>query len=171
MRALILIIFFFLLANCKAKGFIPNEHKSKIGITECPQDGICTIELLKNKSLNYLKGTLGELYVEVVDGNMLVLKFEYKRNEIPNTADGSYVEQVYVQIDKENLEMQESDLRKTNIVFGRFCYCKGQSGHYKIKNGTLTIKRVKDKTYHLMLDFTIDEVPQIISKIEETFTL
>jgi hypothetical protein len=166
-----LIIFFFLLANCRAKESIPNGHKYKNRITECPQDGTCKTELLKNKSLKYSRGSLGELYIEVVDSNLLVLKFEYKRNQIPSTADSNYVEQVYVQIDNENLETQESDLRKTNIIFARFCYCKGQTGYYKIKNGTLTIKRVKDKTYHLILDFTLEEVPQIISKIEETFTL
>lgn len=171
MRALVLLLFISFLTNCKAKSHIQDEQKLELDATECPRDGTCSFDILKNKNLKESKGTLGELYVRVVDGNKIVLKFEYKRNEIPGTVDGHYIEQVFIEIDKNNLEMQESVLKETNIMFARFCYCKGQTGYYKIKMGTLTIKKIKDNTYHLVLDFTIEEVPQIISRIEETLTL
>jgi hypothetical protein len=46
------------------------------------------------------------------------------------------------------------------MLFGRFCYCKGQAGNFKVKNGNLKI--TKDK---IDLDFEIKEVPQIIKNI------
>jgi hypothetical protein len=53
------------------------------------------------------------------------------------------------------------------MLFGRFCFCKGQTGYYKVEQGTLNLiykKNVVDFT----LDFTVTKVPQIIKSIKAT---
>ena len=116
---------------------------------------------------------MGSYYTEVVEGGGYVFKFEYKRNEIPDTVDGHYIEQVFIELNEENLELQlrDSELKKANIMFARYCYCKGQTGFYRISQGNLSIKKTADKTYQLKLDFSQNEVPQIITQIQEVFSL
>jgi hypothetical protein len=48
--------------------------------------------------------------------------------------------------------------------FGRFCFCRGQTGYYKVEEGKLNLKKTND-TIALNLDFTITKVPQIIKTI------
>ena len=50
------------------------------------------------------------------------------------------------------------------MLFGRFCFCRGATGYYKVKEGNLKLKKINE-TYQLDFDFKINEVPQIISKI------
>ena len=54
------------------------------------------------------------------------------------------------------------------LLFGRFCFCRGQTGYYKISHRDLSITK-KSNVQTVDLDFKIDEVPQIIKHI--TFTL
>ncbi|MDU8886784.1 hypothetical protein RXV94_11480 [Yeosuana sp. MJ-SS3] len=141
--------------------------------TQCPEDGNCTFEVLENKSLEKLKGSLGESYYKVVEGKNLLLRFQYERNQIPNTVDGHYIEQVFVELDKNNLEVELNSVnsKKIRVVFARFCYCKGQTGYYDIDKGSLIIKKVEGNKYQLDFYFKITEVPQIITEIHEIFTL
>ena len=50
------------------------------------------------------------------------------------------------------------------MLFGRYCFCRGQTGLYRVKKGNLQIVSLNDNI-HFNLDFTIDEVPQIIKNI------
>jgi len=159
--------------GCKVKQGSFNHNQEQMVTTQCPEDGHCSFEVLENKSLKKLKSSLGELYYEVVEGKNVLLKFQYERKQIPNTVDGHYIEQVFIQLDKNNIVLDLAGMKLENVeaTFARFCYCKGSTGYYKIKDGNLSIRKIDDKNYTLDYSFKISEVPQIIIEIHELFTL
>jgi len=173
MKYLMVLFFSVVTLNCKPKQAAIIDNLQNVLTTNCPDDGTCTFEVLKNKSLNILKTDLEETYTDITDGQSHVLKFEYRRNEIANTADGQYIEQVFIELNPNNLEVElkDSEFKKAKVMFARLCYCKGQTGFYEISQGNLLIKKVANKTYRLVLDFKQDEVPQIITAINEEFSL
>jgi len=173
MRCLYLILFSAILVSCKTKYDVLVENKETFSQTECPNDGTCTIELMPNKSIKMLYDSLGTLYTEIINGKSIVLKFEYKRNEIPNTMDSQYIEQIFMELDPNNLsmELRDSGLKRVNLIFARFCYCKGQTGYYKVRKGNLVLKKEEDTTYRLHLTFEVDEVPQKITEIGQVLNL
>ncbi|MEJ2112303.1 MAG: hypothetical protein P8X62_00855 [Flavobacteriaceae bacterium] len=159
--------------SCKAKKDSATHNLEHSFTTECPEDGECTFEVLQNKSFKELEGGLGELYYEVAEGKHTLLKFQYERNQIPNTLDGHYIEQIFILLDKNNLELELKDkiLQNVKATFARFCYCKGSTGYYKINDGNLSIKKIDDEKYQFNFSFKVTEVPQIINEIHELFTL
>lgn len=172
MKYLYILISCFLAFSCSAKQKVLTIKETDKTTTYCPEDGVCTFEVLKNKSLKILKDEFGNLYPEIYEGDNIILKFEYKRNEIPNTMDSSYRELIYVELIPDNLiiELENSKLQETNLLFARLCYCRGQTGYYKVKNGKLTIIREGD-SYQFDLEFIVDEIPQIITSINKSFIL
>lgn len=141
--------------------------------TNCPADGKCSLSIQYKKSLNLIEDSWANTYPEIVNGNKVVFTFEYKRNEIPNTADGHYIEQILFELNPENinLELKDQELENVNMLFARFCYCKGQTGYYKVTDGHLKIKKLKNEKYYLSLNFSQDYVPQIMTFIGEIFEL
>ena len=166
------ILICFLISSCNAKQKVLIVKEVDKTISFCPDDGVCTFEVLQNKSLSILKDEFRNLYPKISDGDNIILKFEYKRNEIPNTVDGHYSELIYVELNSNKLiiELENSKLQEVNLLFARLCFCRGQTGYYKVKKGKLSISKENDK-YQFNLEFKIDEVPQIITSINQTFTL
>ena len=172
MKHLYLLIVCFIIISCNAKQKTLLKNETDNTSTICPKDGVCTFEVLQNKSLILLKDGIGELYPDISEGDKIVLKFEYKRNEIPNTVDGNYSELIYVELNPNNLniELENSDLQEVKLLFARLCFCRGQTGYYKVKKGSLFITK-KNENYQFKLEFKIDEVPQIITSINRFFVL
>jgi len=173
MKYLMVLFLSLVIINCKPKQAVISDDLQNMLTTNCPLDGACTFEVLKDKSLKILKTDLEETYAEIREGHLLILKFEYKRNEIPDTIDGQYIEQVFIELNPNNLkvDLKDSELKKAKVMFARFCYCKGQTGYYVVTQGNLSIKKIEDKGYQLNLDFKQDKVPQIITQIHEIFYL
>ncbi len=172
MKHLHLLIVCFIIISCNAKQKTLLKNETNNTSTICPQDGVCTFEVLQNKSLKLLKDGIGKLYPDISEGDKIILKFEYKRNEIPNTVDGNYSELIYVELNQNNLniELENSDLQEAKLLFARLCFCRGQTGYYKVTNGKLSIKK-ESNNYKFNLEFIIDEVPQVITSINESFAL
>ncbi len=169
----IVFIAFFSVYSCKTANENSLNHKRTISITECPSDGTCSFKTSYNKSIKLVNDEFGSAYPIFSDDKSILLTFSYKRNEIPNTADGNYEEIVYIQLDKNNLELnlKDKELKKVNLTFARLCFCRGATGYYSIDNGNLSIKKIDKKTYQVNLYFKATEVPQIINEINETFIL
>ena len=160
----VLLICLLIQLSCKAskeKDLITNL---KPVMTNCPEDGICTFEILKKKSLRVEKDGIGSLYPILLDGKTNVLKFEYKRNEIPNTQDGNYSELIYAE-----LPQKIEDIKLVDNNLSRLCFCRGQTGYYKVSKGQLEISKNNDDSFNFKLNFKVNEVPQIITVIEESF--
>jgi len=142
-------------------------------VSICPDDGQCAFEVLKNKNFNMKTDEFGNGYSEVIDGNNTVLKFEYKKNTTPDVQDGNYSEIIYIEIDSNlsSIQLEGKALSSVKAGFSRLCYCKGQTGTYPIRTGSLSITKLENNSYDLVFNFTVSEVPQIINAITETFEL
>lgn len=137
--------------------------------TLCPTDGKCTVELFRNKSLEIKKDEFGSMYHQIIDSenNTSVIVYHYDKNVAKGLQDGNYREEVIFEIKNSdtNLVLSGKELQTTNMIFGRFCYCKGQTGYYLVEDGTLNLVQ-KDNKVSFSLDFNITKVPQIIKSIK-----
>ena len=166
-----LFLLFLLVFSCASKQNATAIDSIQTNASPCPEDGDCIFEVLSNQSFSIEKDGIGALYPKIVAGNTIILKFEYKRNDIPNTANGQYRELVYLELNRDHLEidLKEDELNNVKALFARLCFCRGQTGYYIINQGQLSIKKLSENQYHLNMRFQIDEVPQVISEINEVF--
>jgi len=171
MRYLYVFYLIICLVSCKTKSELTSTVATEVVNMACPEDGTCSFGILKNKTLLIKTDNLGSIYPEMMDGIHSVLKFEYKKQGNANYADGGYREEIFIELDANNLEIQTVDLKDKKLFFARWCYCKGQTGYYKINQGKLSITKIDDKIFQLRLSFKIEEVPQIINEINHTFSL
>ncbi len=169
MKAFLSIIF-VLFISCKSTQKINQVSKSIMSTENCPNNGVCFLELIPNKSLIFKTDEFGNSYPVISEGEKTILKYTYKKNPIPKTQDSNYTEIVYAELGKTITEfsLNNEDLQTIKLYFGRLCYCKGETGYYPIKNGTFKITLINRKTIKIDFEFNINKVPQIISKINET---
>jgi hypothetical protein len=164
------LIFVIALISCNTKTAITEKITST---RNCPADGICTFEILENQELQLMKDEFGNTFHQLnnIEGKV-ILKFEYKKNQDPQLADDEYTEIIFVQIDKSTnlLELKDESLSDAKVSFARICYCRGATGIYPVERGQLKLTKL-EKQFNLKLAFQIDEVPQIINSIDETFKI
>ncbi len=156
--------------NCQKNNIAKNEAQS-IPLTlnsECPQDGACTVEVLKNKSLEIKTDDLGGIYYQIAAATKTsVVIYRYNRRVEKGLQDGQYKEDIVFEINNSDslISLSGSELQKTKMLFGRHCYCKGQAGYFKLTQGQLTLEQKKNAV-SFQLDFTTNQAPQIIHSIK-----
>lgn len=174
MKFSIAFILVFLLMSCKAQNTKTiTETKEATLKTECPKDGDCSFELFPNSSINLVVREGTSSYTTIEKGNKTVFKFSFKRNVDQQAIDGHYIEEVFAEFDANvsELNLENKELRKVNLILNRICYCKGSYGSYIVLKGQLSLKKIAESTYHLSIDFKVDEVPQVITSINEILIL
>lgn len=150
-----------------------NEDVQK-KLDECPQENTeCTIELFPNKTIEFKKDNIGILYPVLSEGNKTILKYTYHKSSPKNLQDGFYTEIIYAEFDNssDEIELSNKDLQNIKLHFGRFCYCKGQTGYFPITKGSFKSSKIDKHTMMFSIDFEITEVPQIIKNIDATISL
>lgn len=164
---LVLVVFF----SCKSQQESNlSSAKGSYDIT-CPDTGSCELKVLEKTSLKVKEDDFGHTYLKTVPGRSVVLKFEYKKDVESKYEDSSYREEVFIELNANDLETKTVDLKDRKVFFARWCYCKGQTGFYKINDGSLSVSRLNKTNYLLQLDFSVSEVPQIIKRIKQNFSL
>ncbi|SFC99046.1 hypothetical protein [Algibacter pectinivorans] len=161
----------FSLVSCKAKSSLNSAVVSHLEQTVCPENGVCAYQIIENKALNVKTDNLGSVYLEMTDSDNFVVKFEYKKNSSGKHQDSEYREEVFIELNKNKLDFETTNLKFKKLFFARWCYCKGQTGYYKINEGKLSVTTIDKNSYKLHFEFTIPEVPQIINEINYTFSL
>jgi hypothetical protein len=159
----LLLISCFLLLSCASKKTNP-EIAMLNG--ECPKSAECKIELLKNKSMVVKSDAFGGTFYELEDNTMKsVVKYTYSKIVKGNVQDAGYREEIVFEINNGSYNLTQSGeaLQNTKMLFGRFCFCRGQTGYYKVHNGNLSITGSKEKS--VFLNFQVDAVPQITNAI------
>lgn len=151
----------FLSCASKKPGSIPNPVALQLE-SECPKAGTCKIEIFENKKMQVNLDEFGSVYYKLEDDlQKKVVKYSYSKTVKGAIQDAGYREEVVFELDNfENQSFENADLQKTQMLFGRFCYCKGQTGNYKVTTGRLSIRDKKAS-----LSFTVSEVPQLIKNI------
>jgi hypothetical protein len=151
--------------SCKCKKTA--AQTTTVITSECPKDGICSVQISKNKSMDVKKDEFGNMYYTLEENSSKsVVKYTYNRTVKGDIQDANYREEVVFEIenDTENINFSDAALQNTQLLFGRFCFCRGQTGNYKVSQGKLSItKSAKEKA--IDLNFKIDVVPQIIHHV------
>jgi len=162
--AVISLFLFIVLASC---GNRPTAQLDKINLkTTVFKNGKETLALLKNKRLDTLTVN-GHLTYQITDNPTSdVLLFSYEKDMDKVEVDGGLREEVLFEIPKGDLALtfKDSDLQQTKMLFGRYCYCRGQNGIVKINDGTLNLSRKKE-VLHLNLEFHSNSIPQAFDNI------
>lgn len=163
MRKIAILLVFFSVMSCNCKK--ATIQKTAVSITsECPKDGTCTVQLIKNKSIVVKKDEFGSIFYTLEDSDSKnVVQYTYKKTVKGDLQDANYREEIIFELNNQtdNLTLSDAALESTQLLFGRFCFCRGQTGNYKINQGNLTVTdgNVID------LNFKTNEVPQIISHV------
>lgn len=177
---LLLFIFITLSCNSQKNKLVKNdvlEFKSNTNLTNknqtsnCPADGICSIEVLKNKSLVVKTDEIGALYYQIIDNkDTSVILYQYNKKTEAGLQDASYKEEIVFEINNSETNISQSnlDLQRSKMLFGRHCFCKGQAGNFKVTEGNLKLIKNGLKI-DLSLDFKVKQVPQIITSINAIF--
>ena len=166
MKTVFILPIVFLLFNCSAKK--PTELSTvDFSIDNCPADGDCTVELLKNKRLTVKRDGTGATYYQLLDHQGIdVIRYRYTKKTDAELADAGYREEVVFEIDSKHpeIELTDADIQVTQALFGRFCFCR-DAGYYSIVDGQLSVKSRKDE-YRINLNFTVPDVPQTINNLQ-----
>jgi len=168
----LIIILFTSCKPCQKLNFAINNDFF-VKTLDCPENGNCSVELISNKSIEFKQDDFGSSYPVISEGNKTILKYTYSKTPILNTQDSNYTELIYAELNKEisEMELTGKELQNIKLHFGRLCFCKGETGYYAVNNGKFKITKTSKNSIKIALDFKISEVPQIISKIEETISL
>ena len=134
----------------------------------CPEDGDCSFEIMKNSSLEFKYDDTGKLYPAIEEGENMVVKFHYERKPEPNVMDSGYSEYVYIEFnpESEQIILKDKELQSVKMIFGRICYCKGSMGYFPVHEGSLFLFN-RGKTLQLRTSFKVKKVPQIVTHIDE----
>jgi hypothetical protein len=152
-------LFVILLLSCSAKKSAPTVAAL---LSECPKNGTCTVKILNHKSMVVTQDDYGMHYKLEENPQKNVVLYGYSRTVKGDVQDASYREEVVFEVNNDltNCNLSDADLQASKMLFGRFCFCKGQTGYYKVTNGEMAL----DSDKNLSLAFIVSEVPQIIKQ-------
>lgn len=178
MRSFIFLISILTISACKTKvdSINPAENNVKEEIkgleSECPEAGVCTVELFRNKNLIIKEDGTGALYPEIVDGANVVVQYTYSVKGPEGTVDGDYSETIHFEVPPsvEALNLKDADLKNLKLVFGKHCYCKGEAGYYFVEKGNLTVNKSTD-ALSFSLTFEMDHPEHQINTIVSSSSL
>jgi hypothetical protein len=167
---LIPAVLFFTFCSSKKNNVISTEENKPVYKIEsiCPSDGKCTVELLRGKSLEIKTDDIGAIYTQIDDNNETsVIIYQYNRTVKGDIQDANYREEIIFEINNSDtkLKLSDKELQQTKMLFGRFCFCRGQTGYYKIEHGDLDLNQ-NNGAVDFTLDFVNTKVPQIIKSIK-----
>jgi len=176
MKYLCLFFLVLLVVGCKSSQINTSleelNEKHTVLLSNCIDNAVCNIELIPKSNLLIKEDEFKNTYIEFEKGNNTIIKYQLKKNELPNTADSHYSEIIYLEIDNYNksLYLKSEDLQQVKMIYGRLCYCKGSSGYFKVNKGSLKLILSKNKL-SLNANFNVENIPQIVSQINEKISL
>ena len=179
MKTIYILLILFSFASCICKKDTTNSSESKDSIqtktvykpmnSACPENGKCTVEIFRNKSLDVKVDEFGSIYYNQIDNlETSIIVYSYNKNVPKNLQDANYREDIVFEIQNtdKKLFLQNQDLQKTKMLYGRFCFCRGQTGNYKIIDGSLNLTQNNNQV-QFDLEFKNNKVPQLLSTISE----
>lgn len=169
MRLMYICFLFFAMASCdvqksqteREQDLIPPPH------INCPKEGDCTFEVIKNASLNLKTDGVGKLYPEIMEGDKLVIKYHYKKIVDKDLMDAGLSEYVYLEVDpmEQQIILKDKELQKVKMIYGKICHCSG-NGYYQVKEGNLFLFN-RNGNLQIRSAFKVKNIQQVISEIDE----
>ncbi len=176
MKYICLYILVLLVVGCKSSQLNTSleelNEKHTVLLSNCNDNAVCNIEIIPKSNLLIKEDEFKNTYIEFEKGNNTIIKYELKKNKIPNVADAHYSELLFLEIDNYNksLYLKNEELQQVKMIYGRLCYCKGSSGYFKVNKGSLELILSKNKL-SLNANFNVENIPQIVSQINENISL
>ena len=171
MKKLFLIPLALGLTFCHCQKAAVSATSTKVSIeSTCPENGVCTIQIQKNKSMIVKTDEFGSVYYTLEDDTAKsVIVYEYKRNVEKGLQDGQHREEIIFEINNSDtkLTLSDANLQKTKMLFGRLCFCRGQTGYYQVFEGNLNLENTKG-TITVDLDFKVTKVPLLYTTVKAT---
>lgn len=164
------------LTGCKSKRLNSSleklNEKHMVSLANCIDNAKCTLEIIPKTNLLIKEDEFQNIYIEFEKGNNTVIKYELKKNNLPNVADSHYSELLFLEIDNYNksLYLKNEELQQVKMIYGRLCYCKGTSGYFKVNSGYLELELIKNQL-SLDVKFEVENIPQIVTEIHENISL
>lgn len=168
MKKIFLIPLAFSLSFCNCKKSVVENSKTISIESVCPENGECTVQLFKNKSLIVKTDDLGGIYYQMEDNlETSIIQYQYDKTVEKGLQDGQHREEIIFEINNatSELKLQNQELQKTKMLFGRHCFCKGYAGNFKVEEGNLFLEN-KNNTISFELDFKVYKVPQLFEKVK-----
>lgn len=167
MRFLGTIIFSFLLLNFASCQTAKKASQEKALIkVDSTKNTSRRMFLFKNKKLEVSENNGSLSYVMVDDPKSNVIQVSYEKDMDKVAYDGGYREEVVFEfpnnVDEQNYA--DATLQNTKMLFGRYCFCRGKTGLYRVMEGELRLTAVK-KDPRFSLKFKINEVPQVLNEV------
>ena len=179
MKILYLTALILILSSCKCKKDATNltENQDSTIVAKpkemikqpCPENGVCKVEIFKNQSLDVKVDEFGSIYYNKSDNpETSIVQYSYNRNVQKGLQDASYREEIVFEIknDVKQLSLSNADLQTVKMLYGRFCFCRGATGNYKIIDGDLNLTKTNNKVA-FTLQFKNNKVPQLINNLKE----
>ena len=166
------MVFILFIAFYACKSSIMIQEPISVNSNSC-NNGTCTIEFIPNKTLTFKKDNIGILYPEITEGTKTILKYTYKKTSATNAQDSNYTEIILAELPNEikDIALSNNNLQTIKLHFGRLCYCKGETGYFPVTEGNFKLVQTSKNSFEIKTNFTIHEVPQIISEINDTILL
>lgn len=137
--------------------------------SDCPQTGICQLEIEEKSKLVWKQDGTCAFYPSVVKGNQIVVRYSFTQDRSRETKDAFHSEKIYLEFPSETtrLVLQDQALEKAGVFFGRFCYCKNSSGWVPIEKGRLSVTQKTQKSYRVQLEFVLEGMSQKLRYLDE----
>lgn len=162
----LLLLFVLSCGSNPQKKLAQEKQTPSIETLNCPNTGTCNAEIIEQKIPELAYDQYNNSYLNYVDHKNSFIKFEYIKHQDPQIMDGGYREELIIAYSDDLLyDGNVLELKNYEVIYGRFCFCRGQSGYYIINDGQLKIKKEKEGVFILDLQFSIDEVPQELKLI------
>jgi len=142
MKKLALAIFPFLIIACasqKNSDTITGKYTIE---SNCPTEGTCALEVLKDKSLLIQNDHLGRPSYTTQDSpGKTVFRYTYNKKKNPIYQDDIYGEEIVFDTDSDLTALKKGiNAKEANLVFGVKCFCKGKAGYYRPQTGSAQYK-------------------------------
>jgi hypothetical protein len=138
-RTLSFLVLILTMFNCGAKrdaSHITGKHTIE---SECPPDGACTFEVLKDKSLVINTDETNRTHYTIIDTpGKSVVSYKYSKTQNPEYQDDFYSEEVVFETDERFSNLTGEG--EQDIFFKVQCFCRGKAGTYRLVAATATFK-------------------------------
>ncbi len=174
LNSIITAIFLCLTCACTPQKHLLNIKDTVHVLSDTQiENGNSTITIIPHKKAVLKKDSFGIGYVKLEESEGNLVKFEYKKSGLQNISDAHYSEIIYIHVPKNFSEIKSNTttFKQAKILFGRLCYCKGQAGYYSVEKGTFTAKMESKNKLNFALNFSIKQVPHLISRLQESIDL
>lgn len=133
----------------------------------CPEEGTCKVNVFEKKAITWHTDEIGQNYYRLTDDpTKTVYQYEYVVAGPEGTADGELREKIVFELSSQTQDftLENEALSAINLIYGRYCFCRGQAGTIAIDKGTFEVVHTKNQR-NIRIQFHQEAFPQAFKDI------